>query len=168
MHRRSCGSARATPTGSDVSYVGVVGPSAPTAEQAADAERLGVELAARGHVVVCGGRGGVMAAVSRGAALAGGTVLGILPGSDRAEANEHVTVAVPTGLGEMRNALVVRASDVVVAVGSSWGTLSEVALAVATGVPVVGIGGWPLPDDGPRAVASVPEALAALEELLGG
>lgn len=150
-----------------MAYVGVVGPSAPTAEQTADAERLGAALAARGHVVVCGGRGGVMAAVSRGAALAGGTVLGILPGFDRAEANEHVTVAVPTGLGEMRNALVVRSSDVVVAVGSSWGTLSEVALAVSTGVPVVGIGGWALPDDGPRRVGSVEEALAEVDALVG-
>ncbi|MBO0923729.1 TIGR00725 family protein [Cellulomonas sp. zg-ZUI199] len=150
-----------------MAYVGVVGPSAATAAQEAAAERVGAGLARRGHVVVCGGRGGVMAAVSRGAAGAGGTVLGILPGHDRAEANEHVTVAVPTGMGEMRNALVVRASDVLVAVGSSWGTLSEVALAVSARVPVVGIGGWALPDDGPRRVGSADEALTAVDELLG-
>ncbi|MBN9374086.1 MAG: TIGR00725 family protein, partial [Cellulomonas sp.] len=127
-------------------YVAVVGPSSSTAEQDETAERLGGELARRGHVVVCGGGGGVMAAVSRGSAGAGGLVVGLLPGLDRTEGNPHLTVAIPTGLGELRNWLVVRAADVVVAVGGSWGTLSEVALAVRTGVPVVALGFWNLPD----------------------
>ena len=81
---------------------------------------------------------------SRGAADVGGVVLGLLPGTDRADANPYVSVAVPTGLGELRNGLLVRSSDVVVSVGGSWGTLSEVALAVRTGVPVVAIAGWTL------------------------
>ena len=79
-----------------------------------------------------------MAAASRGARPAGGTVVGLLPGADRDAANEWVTVALPTGLGELRNGLIVRAADVVVAVGGAYGTLSEIALALAADVPVVG------------------------------
>src|SRR4029078_10233045 len=89
-------------------YVAVVGPSEASAEETARAEAVGRLVATRGAVVVCGGLGGVMEAASRGAADAAGTVVGILPGSDRADANEHVTVALPTGMGEMRHALVVR------------------------------------------------------------
>ncbi len=155
--------------GRDRTYVAVVGPSAPTAAQERDAEEVGAGLAARGHVVVCGGRGGVMEAVARGAAGAGGDVVGLLPGTGRADANPYVTVALPTGLGDVRNTLVVRAADVVVAVGTSWGTLNEVAFAVSVGTPVVGIGGWPLPEGGgPRRVRTATEALAAVDSLLAG
>ena len=97
-------------------------------------------------MVVCGGLGGVMEAAARGAAEAGGTVVGVLPGTDRAAANPHLTVAIATGMGEMRNALIVRAADVVVAVGGAYGTLSEIVFALRTGVPVVGIGTWALDD----------------------
>ena len=99
---------------------------------------MGRELARAGAIVVNGGGGGVMAAASRGADAAGGLVVGILPGSDRSDANQWVGVALPTGLGELRNGLIVRAADVVLAVGGAYGTLSEIALALATGVPVVG------------------------------
>ena len=126
-----------------------------SAEELGDAEALGRGLAERGHVVVCGGLGGVMEAVARGAADAGGVVVGLLPGTDRADANPHVTVAIPTGLGELRNGLLVRSSDVVVSVGGSWGTLSEVALAVRTGVPVVAIRGWQVPAAAGRAARRV-------------
>ena len=141
----------------DQRYVAVVGPSEATPEELARAEEVGRLLAARHAVVVCGGLGGVMEAVARGASSADGTVLGILPGSDRADANEHVTVAVTTGLGEMRNPLVVRAADAVVAVGGAYGTLSEIAFALRTGVPVVGIGTWDLDDviDAPDPDAAV-------------
>jgi uncharacterized protein (TIGR00725 family) len=142
-------------------YVAVIGPSEATPEEAARAEALGRLLAERGAVVVCGGLGGVMEAAARGAAAAGGLVLGILPGAQREDANEHVTVAVATGMGEMRNALVVRASDAVIAVGGAYGTLSEIAFALRTGVPVVGIGTWDLDDviDAPDADAAVDLAL---------
>ena len=156
-----------------MAYVGVVGPSSADQRELDDAESLGQGLAQRGHVVVCGGLGGVMEAVSRGAAGVGGVVLGLLPGTDRADANPYVSVAVPTGLGELRNGLLVRSSDVVVSVGGSWGTLSEVALAVRTGVPVIGVAGWTPTttegqkvDDGPRAVTSAGAALALLDEWL--
>jgi hypothetical protein len=99
-----------------------------------------------------------MEAVARGAASAEGVVLGILPGTDRADANEHVTVVLTTGMGEMRNALVVRAADAVIAVGGAYGTLSEIAFALRTGVPVVGIGTWDLDD-----VVDAPDPAAAVE-----
>ena len=152
-----------------MAYVGVVGPSDASADEVADAVAVGLGLAERGHVVVCGGLGGVMEAVSRGAAEAGGVVVGLLPGPSRADANPHVTVAIPTGLGELRNGLLVRSSEVVVSVGGSWGTLSEVALAVRTGVPVVALGGWRITDDDgpmPLDVSSAAEALAAVDGLL--
>jgi uncharacterized protein (TIGR00725 family) len=83
-----------------------------------------------------------MEAACRGAASAGGLTVGILPGLDRAAANEWVSVALPTGLGELRNGLIVRAADALIAVGGAYGTLSEVALALKTRVPVVGLGTW--------------------------
>jgi hypothetical protein len=125
-------------------YIAVVGASQPTPEQERAAEDIGRGLGAAGCVVVTGGRGGVMAAASRGAHEAGATVVGILPGSDRREANEWVGLALPTGMGELRNGLIVRAADAVVAVGGAHGTLSEIALALAEGVGVVGYDTWPI------------------------
>lgn len=125
-------------------YVAVVGPGEPTAEEESAAEVVGTELGRAGALVVCGGLGGVMAAACRGAVAAGGTTLGLLPGTERAAANPWVTVAVPTGLGEARNALVVRSADAVIAVGGSYGTLSEIALALRAGTPVVGWRTWSL------------------------
>jgi uncharacterized protein (TIGR00725 family) len=138
--------------------VAVVGPGDASEVEVARAEEVGRLLAAQGAVVVCGGLGGVMAAVSRGASAAGGTVVGILPGTDRREADPNVTVALATGLGEIRNALVVRAADVVIAVGGAWGTLSEIAFAMRTGVPVVALDSWDLDD-----VVAAPDAAAAVD-----
>ena len=123
-------------------YVAVVGPSVATPAQEADAEVAGRELALAGCVVLTGGYGGVMAAAARGASAVDGTSVAILSGDDRSEAAPGHTVVLATGLGEMRNALLVRAADGLIAVGPSWGTLSEVALAMRTGVPVVTLGGW--------------------------
>lgn len=125
-------------------YIAVIGASQPTAEQEQAAEDIGRGLGAAGCVVVTGGRGGVMAAASRGAHEAGATVVGILPGTDRREANEWVGLALPTGMGELRNGLIVRAADAVVAVGGAHGTLSEIALALSAGVGVVGYDTWPI------------------------
>lgn len=123
--------------------VAVVGPGEQaTADDCAAAREVGRLLAERGVVVLTGGLGGVMAAAADGATSAGGTAVGLLPGKDRGTANPHSTVAIPTGLGELRNAVLVRAADGVIAVGGSWGTLSEIALAERTGVPVVAINGW--------------------------
>jgi uncharacterized protein (TIGR00725 family) len=123
----------------------------------AAARAIGAGLAAAGCTVVTGGLGGVMAAASQGARDSGGFVVGILPGDDATAANEHVDLAVPTGMGEGRNLLLVRMADVVVAVGGSWGTLSEIALARRRHTPVVSVGGWqvigPAPDDDVITVA---------------
>jgi uncharacterized protein (TIGR00725 family) len=141
--------------------VAVVGPGEASADELSAAETIGRVLAGAGAVVVCGGLGGVMAAACHGAAAAAGLTVGILPGPDRDAANEWVHIALPTGLGELRNGLVVRAADVVVAVGGAYGTLSEVALALKTGVPVVGLHTWQI--DGVERAGS---ARAAAERAL--
>jgi uncharacterized protein (TIGR00725 family) len=127
-------------------YIAVVGPADASEAEAAAAYATGAALAARGAVVVCGGMGGVMAAVAAGVRSAGGVCVGLLPGDSRDGASPDLTVALPTGLGEVRNALVVRAADAVVAIGGSWGTLSEIALAVRSGRAVVAVGGWQVVD----------------------
>jgi uncharacterized protein (TIGR00725 family) len=105
-------------------------------------------------VLVTGGLGGVMEAACRGARDAGGTTIGILPGADRSAANPYVDVAIPTGLGEARNALVVRSADAVIAIGGAYGTLSEIAFALKAGKRVVGLGTWEIdgvePADSPE------------------
>ncbi|HVM01919.1 MAG TPA: TIGR00725 family protein [Acidimicrobiales bacterium] len=145
-------------------YVAVVGPGDAAPEALASAEAVGRALAEAGAVVVCGGLGGVMEAACRGARQAGGTTLGLLPGADRAAANRWVDVAVATGLGEARNALVVGAADAVVAVAGGYGTLSEIALALKAGKPVVGLGTWDVAgvEQAPEPAAAVAAALRAL------
>ena len=123
-------------------WIAVVGPSEAGPDELALAEEAGAAIAAARCGLVCGGLGGVMEAACRGARSGGGITLGLLPGLDRETANGWVVVAVPTGLGEARNVLVVRAADAVVAIGGGWGTLSEIALAMKAGVPVVGVGTW--------------------------
>lgn len=132
-------------------HVAVVGPSQAVPVELERAEAVGRALAQRGAVVVCGGLGGAMEAACRGAKAGGGTTVGILPGSDRAAANAYVDVAVATGLGEARNAIVARTADAVIAVGGAWGTLSEIALALAAGVRVVGLDTWELARGGEPA-----------------
>ena len=127
--------------------VAVIGPSEATEAQRAAARTIGAGLAEAGVVVVTGGRGGVMASATAGARGAGGVTVAILPGDDATGAVEPPTVVVPTGLGEARNALVVRCADAVVAIGGAWGTLSELALALRGGTPVVGVDTWRLEAD---------------------
>jgi uncharacterized protein (TIGR00725 family) len=138
-------------------HIAVVGAGRATAEQAATAEQVGRAVAEAGALLVCGGLGGVMEAACRGARQAGGMTLGILPGTDRSQANEYVDVAVPTGLGEARNALVVRAADALIAVAGEYGTLSEIALALKVGKPVVGLGTWEI--DGVVPASGAPDAV---------
>ena len=102
-----------------------------------------------------------MAAACRGAVSAGGMTVGILPGSDRSAGNEWLTVAIPTGLGELRNGLVIRAADAVIAVGGAYGTLSEVALALKTGVPVIGLQTWEI--EGIEVVESPERAVRVIQ-----
>jgi uncharacterized protein (TIGR00725 family) len=144
-------------------YVAVVGPGEGAApEDVALAREVGALLAERGAIVLTGGLGGVMAAAVDGAGSRGGLTVGLLPGSDRSGCAAAVTI--PTGLGELRNGLLVRAADALIAVGGSWGTLSEIALAMRTGVPVVVVGdGWDVsgPTDAPARARNAAEAVRA-------
>jgi uncharacterized protein (TIGR00725 family) len=148
-------------------YVAVIGASNATEWELTTAERVGRLLAEAGCVIVCGGLGGVMDAAARGSAAGGGASIGILPGDDRVDASRHLTVAIATGFGEARNAIVARSSDAVIAVGGEFGTLSEIALALKMGKPVVGLGTWELGRDDlatdPIVRAETPEE--ALEQL---
>jgi uncharacterized protein (TIGR00725 family) len=120
------------------------------------AEQVGQYLGEAGVILVCGGLGGTMEAACRGAVSAGGLTVGILPGNDRRAANRWVTVAIATGLGEARNALVVSAADAVIAIGGEHGTLSEIALALKMAKPVIGIRTWLVTQDPAIAPCSDP------------
>jgi uncharacterized protein (TIGR00725 family) len=124
--------------------IAVIGPAEAPASTLALAEELGAEIARRGAILVCGGLGGVMEAAARGAKQAGGLTVGILPGTEAGQANPFIDVPIVTGMGEARNAIVVRCADAVIAMAGSYGTLSEIALALKMGVPVVGLGTWQL------------------------
>jgi uncharacterized protein (TIGR00725 family) len=136
-----------------------VGPGDASPDELAMAETVGRLVAQRGAALVCGGLGVVMEAACRGARAEGGATIGILPGLDRSAANPHVQVAIATGLGEARNALVVRAADCLIAVGGAYGTLSEIALALKAGKRVVGLNTWEI--EGIMPVDSAEAALSA-------
>jgi uncharacterized protein (TIGR00725 family) len=138
-------------------YIAVVGPSAATPAEHQLGEEVGRLIAEAGAVLVCGGLGGLMEAAASGCARAGGRSVGILPGNTREEANPYLTVAVATGMGEARNAIVVRSADAVIAVAGEFGTLSEIALALKMGKPVVGLGTWELAKGG-RPVEAIVRA----------
>lgn len=142
--------------------VAVVGAGVCDAALAETARRAGRAVAEAGALLVCGGLGGVMEAAARGAAEAGGLSLGLLPGSRASEGNDFLTVAVATGMGEARNALVVLNADVVIAIGGGYGTLSEIALARKRGIPVVGLRTWSVEDREPLVIeAQDPEEAVA-------
>jgi len=145
-------------------YVAVCGGSDPRPEQRELAREVGRRLAEAGAVVLCGGLGGVMEAAAEGAAGAGGTVVGILPGADRTTGNAHLTVAIATGLGEARNAVIAAAADAVIAIGGGWGTLSEVALARRRDRPVIALESWEL-EGVPVAVSAEEAVRSTLGEL---
>ena len=150
FHRTGVGRTR-WPTGT-VAYAGltmttqiaIIGGSEATAPVIATAEEVGAALASAGAIIVCGGLGGVMASACRGAKSVGGLTVGILPGRDPSAANPWVDVVIATGLGEARNSLVVGSAAVVIAVDGEYGTLSEIALALRSGTPVIGVGTWSL------------------------
>ncbi len=142
-------------------HIAVVGAGTCDAAQTTLAEEVGRLLGRAGALVVCGGLGGVMEAACRGAKAEGGTTLGLLPGIDRRDANPWIDVAVPTGLGEARNTLVVRAADALIAIGGEFGTLSEIGFALKTGKPVVGLGTWELPQR-PEAITRASDAAEAV------
>jgi hypothetical protein len=125
-------------------FISVVGESRASAEITRLAEEVGAEIAKADAVLVCGGLKGVMEAASRGAKAAGGVTIGILPGSRREEANPYIDYPIVTGIGYARNKLVVKTGQVVIAVGGSYGTLSEISFALGYEIPVVGLKTWQL------------------------
>jgi uncharacterized protein (TIGR00725 family) len=147
-------------------YVAVIGTSEPTPGESDLAHRVGVLLARAGAVLVSGGLGGVMETSCRGSFGAGGTTVGVLPGEDRSDGNQFLTVALPTGLGQLRNGLVVAAADAVIAIGGGWGTLTEIGFAMRVGKPLIALSTWsltsPHPSDRPIATADSAEEAVGL------
>jgi uncharacterized protein (TIGR00725 family) len=150
--------------------ISVIGRELPSAEVAAQAEEVGRLLAEAGAVVICGGLSGVMEAASRGAAEAGGTVIGIVPGDDPGAANAHCTHVVATATGYARNLAVVASGDAVIAVGGEWGTLSEIAHARQLARPVVTLASWTVepgaPIEGGTGIEVAQSAAEAVELVL--
>jgi uncharacterized protein (TIGR00725 family) len=140
------------------------GECGPESEAWALAEEVGRLLAEAGATVVCGGRGGVMEAVARGAAGAGGTVIGVLPWVSTADANPHCTHVVATGIGQARNLAVVASGDATIAISGGWGTLSEIGHARNLGRPVVALRSWSVDGRGEMEGGPGVSAAASAEE----
>ena len=153
-------------------YVAVIGAGQATPRQLDLAESCGRLLARAGMMLLSGGLGGVMDASCRGCAAEGGHSIALLPGGDRQGASQHATFALPTGLGQVRNSVLINAADVVLAIGGGWGTLNEIALAVRLGKPLVLLESWEFkPPEGTvpavaRWAADPAAAVAAVQELL--
>ena len=124
--------------------IAVIGAGEPSTEEAKLAEEVGRELARQGAILVCGGLGGVMEAACRGASLEGGTTIGILPGDSPKAANQYVQIPIVTGMGYARNIPVVKSAQAVIAIGGSYGTLTEIAHALQNDIPVIGLNTWSL------------------------
>ncbi len=128
--------------------IAVIGGSEPSAEEARLAEEIGRELARQGAILVCGGLGGVMEAACRGASSEGGLTIGILPGDSAKAANPYVQIPIVTSIGYARNVAVVKSAQAVIAIGGSYGTLSEIAHARQSDIPVIGLNTWALSRNG--------------------
>lgn len=146
-------------------YIAVIGGQQSNTEEDRLAYEVGKLIAADGHVLICGGLGGVMEAACRGAKDGGGTTVGILPGAFRSDANRFVDLAIATDMGQCRNAIIVRTADAVIAVGGEYGTLSEIAMALKMGKHVVAISSWSLLRRGLKdeRIVEAPDAETALK-----
>jgi len=129
-------------------FITVIGASDCSAEETRLAEEVGRELARRGATLICGGLEGVMEAACRGATSQGGVTIGILPGDSREDANPYIRIPIVTGMGYTRNAIVAKSGQAVIAIGGSYGTLSEIAYALQNDIPVIGLGTWSLAREG--------------------
>lgn len=151
-------------------FISVIGASnSCTAEEYRLAEGVGRELARRGAILVCGGLNGVMEAACRGAAAEGGLTVGILPGNQREDVNPYVGIPIVTGLGYARNSIVAKSGQAVIAIGGSYGTLSEIAYALQADIPVIGLGTWSLAtSEGPdKSIIMAKDAADAVKKALG-
>jgi len=145
-------------------HVGVIGAGECSDSTYKLARDIGVEIGNKGWILVCGGLGGVMEAAARGCLEAGGITVGILPGLKKDSANPYIKIPLPTGLGEGRNLLVVRASDVLISIAGGYGTLSEIALALKMNKPVIGLETWK-DISGIQYVSDPREAIQKVREL---
>jgi len=157
--------------------ISVIGGSKASDEELRLAEETGREIAIKGAILVCGGQSGVMEAACRGAQLAGGITVGILPGDKRSSANKFVDIPIVTGMGYGRNVIVAKSAQAVIAVGGSYGTLSEISYALQFGIPVIGLNTWEFTRGGKldksiiraqTAVEAVNLALDMITDQLGG
>jgi len=148
--------------------IAVVGNSSCSPEESRLAETVGELLAQRGATIICGGLGGVMEAVCRGAKSEGGLTVGVLPGEDSSMANPWVDIPIVTGVGYARNMAVVKSAQAVIAISGNYGTLSEIAYALKSGIPVIGLNTWSLSRDGKEdsAVVKVRSAAEAVDKAI--
>jgi uncharacterized protein (TIGR00725 family) len=137
-------------------FIAVIGGSQCSPQEASLAEEVGLELARRGAILVCGGLSGIMEAACRGANSEGGVTIGILPGESRQTANRYVQIPIVTGIGYARNMAVVKSAQAVIAISGSYGTLSEISHALQSGIPVIGLNTWSLSKDGHQDNAIIP------------
>lgn len=145
--------------------IGVIGGREASQEDLEFAKDVGREIARRGAILVCGGLGGVMEAACMGAKEAGGTTVGILPVLSPDEANPYVDISIPTGMGVARNAIIINSCDGVIAVGGSYGTLSEMAFALQKGIPLVSLRSWKV-DESIVSVESPGEAVDRIFKMI--
>jgi len=148
--------------------IAVIGDSSCSAEEAKVAETVGELLAQRGATIICGGLGGVMEAACRGAKSNGGLTIGVLPGEDSSIANPWVSIPIVTGVGYARNMAVVKSAQAVIAIGGNYGTLSEIAYALKSNIPVIGLNTWSLSRNGKEAdvIIRVDNAIEAVDKAI--
>jgi len=141
--------------------IAVIGGSRSSTRESKLAEEVGRELAKRNAVLICGGLGGIMEAACRGASSEGGLTIGVLPGESSREANRYVQIPIVTGIGYARNVVVVKSAQAVIAIGGSYGTLTEIGHALQNGIPVIGLGTWSLSKSGKADKSVIPAKDAA-------
>ncbi len=146
--------------------IAVIGAGECTPEVSRLAEEVGRGLAEKGAILICGGLGGVMEAACRGAKSAGGTTVGVLPGTNPSDANPYVDIPIATGMGQARNVIVVASAQVAIAVGGGYGTLSEIGHARKLGIPVVGLDTWSLKKEGYSGIMEAKSPAEAVERAI--
>jgi uncharacterized protein (TIGR00725 family) len=148
--------------------IAVIGGAQCSIDEALLAEAVGRELARRGAIVVCGGLGGVMEAVCRGAAIESGLTVGILPSDDPNSANPYVHVPIASGVGQARNIAVVKSAQAVIAIAGNYGTLTEIAFALKSGIPVIGLKTWSISRSGQedKSIVQAEDAVDAVEKAI--
>jgi uncharacterized protein (TIGR00725 family) len=148
--------------------IAVIGGAQCSIDEALLAEAVGRELARRGAIVVCGGLGGVMEAVCRGAAIESGLTVGILPSDDPNSANPYVHVPIASGVGQARNIAVVKSAQAVIAIDGNYGTLTEIAFALKSGIPVIGLKTWSISRSGQedKSIVQAEDAVDAVEKAI--